>query len=134
MLAPSVTTLKTGQDGSASYVSVGASYVSGSEWTAEAEARVLQKWRFVADAAHAARIHLITNLPIQAWANAVAGIPLSQTNWTTAADWQRWTLGNMSSIKDHPAIAGYVGCDDCCHPGQFGLAVMRYTVSQRTLC
>jgi len=42
---------------------------------------------------------------------------VTQANWTTAADWQRWTLGNISLIKDHPAVAGWYGCDDCCHPG-----------------
>ena len=85
-------------------VRVGSSFVSGEQWTAAADAEALRyaaaifwylgcilprfwssivagrEWRFVADAAHAAGIYLITNLPIQAWANAVAGIPVSQAS------------------------------------------------------
>ena len=75
-------------------VRVGSSYVSGAEWTAEAQAEALREWRFVADAASLlSGIHLI-NLykhgPMQ-WQAFLSVRP-------TAADWQRWTLGNMSLI------------------------------------
>ena len=26
-----------------------------------------------------------------------------------------WMRGNISLVKDHPAIGAYYGCDDCCH-------------------
>ena len=28
---------------------------------------------------------------------------------------REWVLGNISVYKDHPALGGYYGCDDCCH-------------------
>lgn len=28
---------------------------------------------------------------------------------------REWMLGNISVYKDHPALGGYYGCDDCCH-------------------
>ena len=34
-----------------------------------------------------------------------------QAPWSTEADWEEWTLGNLTLIKDHPAIAGWYGCD-----------------------
>jgi hypothetical protein len=77
-------------------VRVGAMFTSGggpNGWSEASEAEALREFRFVADAAHAAGIYLIADLPIQAWGNALGGIPVSQANWTTVADWERWTLG-----------------------------------------
>eukprot|EP01047_Picozoa_sp_COSAG01_P033688 COSAG01_NODE_2489_length_7588_cov_3.099880_8_plen_269_part_00 len=47
-------------------VRVGGPYTSGSGWSIESDATALREWRFVADAAHAAGIYLIADLPIQA--------------------------------------------------------------------
>eukprot|EP01043_Picozoa_sp_COSAG02_P064196 COSAG02_NODE_9309_length_2259_cov_3.884722_2_plen_149_part_00 len=116
-------------------VRVGGMYTSDEQWSEASCAQALKEFRFVADAAHAAGIYLIADLPIQAWGNALAGIPVrpgfvsceylhdvsmdlilvhnladlkvNQANWTTAEDWERWTLGNMSLVQDHPAIAGW---------------------------
>ena len=39
------------------------------------------------------------------------GFVVLQAPWSTEADWEEWTLGNLTLIKDHPAIAGWYGCD-----------------------
>ena len=31
------------------------------------------------------------------------------------SDFRRWLLGNVSHYRNHPALGGYYGCDDCCH-------------------
>jgi hypothetical protein len=55
-------------------VRVGSMYTSGDQWSEASCAEALKEFRFVADAAHAAGIYLIADLPIQAWANAISGI------------------------------------------------------------
>jgi hypothetical protein len=95
-------------------VRVGSPYdFPGGNWSVEAEKAALASFRIIMDAAHAAGIYLICNMPFQTWGNALSGINVTKAPWTTAADWEKWTLGNMSLIQDHPAIAGwYAGC--CC--------------------
>ena len=59
-------------------VRVGSMYTSGSDWSEDSCEEALKEFRFVADAAHAAGIYLIADLPIQSWANALAGIPVGK--------------------------------------------------------
>ena len=104
------------------FVRVGGPYVSGNgntsnSWTPQRERDALRNFRIIADAAFASGIFLLVNLPIQSWANALSGIPVTIAPKSTSAEWQQWTLGNMSLVMHHPAIAGYYSCDDCCHPG-----------------
>ena len=37
-------------------------------------------------------------------------------NWDACAKQQiSYVKGNVTMVKDHPAIGGYYACDDCCH-------------------
>ena len=103
-------------------VRIGAPYDAGNYdtstgWSPQNEADALRNFRLICDAAASAGIYLIVNMPIQTWGNAMSGIPVKIAPNSTALEWEQWTLGNMSLVMKHPAIAGWYGCDDCCHPG-----------------
>ena len=92
-------------------VRVGSMYTSGdgpTGWSAVSDAEALREFRFVADAAHAAGIYLIADLPIQTWANALGGVPVTKANWTTAAEWERWTLGKHDFVVKTMDIGKHV--------------------------
>ena len=70
---------------------------------------------------HSACLHVVLRC-------AVAQILDTKTNLTqcgtepTAANWEAcaneqigYVRGNVTMVRDHPAVGGYYACDDCCH-------------------
>ena len=71
------------------------------------------------DAAAAAGVYVLIDMALDGLALAMAGQPKKNhgggdTN-RNLTDFMRWTVDNITHFKDHPAIGGYYGCDDCCH-------------------
>eukprot|EP00947_MAST-08B_sp_MAST-8B-sp1_P001693 g1693.t1 len=68
------------------------------------------------DAAAAAGVYVLVQPPIDGLALAEAGQIVKKTGQPRNATlFREWVLGNISMFKDHPAVGGYYGCDDCCH-------------------
>ena len=68
------------------------------------------------DACSSAGVSVLWNVGADTLARAMAGIVDKKTNRTNdAASLRRYLVGNVSMVRDHPAIAGYYACDDCCH-------------------
>ena len=64
------------------------------------------------DAAHAAGVSVLWNVGADTLAKSMAGVPNTKTNSTgnVTEEWG-YTRGNVTMVKDHPAVAGYYACD-----------------------
>ena len=73
------------------------------------------------DAAAAAGVSVLINVGIDQLAQAMIdfrgkpGHPRSPTQNMNITELWGWIAGNISIVKNHPAVAAYYGCDDCCH-------------------
>eukprot|EP00947_MAST-08B_sp_MAST-8B-sp1_P005831 g5831.t1 len=93
------------------------------------------------DAAASAGLSVLWNVGADRLARAMAGILDKKTGLPVGDPKELWaeTAGNVTAIKDHPAIGGYYACDDCCHmdvldeygPVEYeNLAVVRERIAQ----
>ena len=42
------------------------------------------------------------------------------------ARYEDWVFESVKRLRDHPAVAGYYGCDDCCHTGRGTFCALEY--------
>ena len=42
------------------------------------------------------------------------------------ARYEEWVFESVRRLRDHPAVAGYYGCDDCCHTGRGTFCALEY--------
>jgi hypothetical protein len=53
----------------------------------------------------------------------VNGVPQPEV----IAQFEDWVFESVRRLRDHPAVAGYYGCDDCCHTVRGTFCAKEYT-------
>ena len=68
------------------------------------------------DLAASAGIYVLVDVAEDGLALAMSGQDKKKTGEVrNVTQFREWLHGNISIYKNHPALGGYYGCDDCCH-------------------
>ena len=68
------------------------------------------------DLAASAGIYVLVEIGGDGLALAMSGQDKKKTGAVrNVSQFREWLHGNISVYKNHPALGGYYGCDDCCH-------------------